>query len=174
MSVPRVAVVTGGNKGIGFAIVKKLVREFDGDVILSACDQTRGQQARSELEKEGLRVIFQPLNISDSESIQQFKQYIEKQYGGLDVLVNNAAIAYKPNSTAPLAEQARETLRVNFTGTLNLCKVLLPLVRPHGRVVNVGSMAGHLKIVKPNLQQQFTSDSLTEEQLEVLMNQFIL
>ncbi|XP_062522439.1 carbonyl reductase [NADPH] 1-like [Corticium candelabrum] len=173
MSASRVAVVTGGNKGIGFAIVKSLATQFEGDVILAARDPSRGQQSQNDLEKQGIRVIYQQLDISNSKSIQEFKNFLEKKYGGLDVLVNNAAISYKPASTAPLAEQARETVCVNFTGTLNVCRALFPLLRPHARVVNVASSAGHLKILKPNLQQQFASDSLTESELEMLMNQFV-
>ncbi|XP_062523086.1 carbonyl reductase [NADPH] 1-like [Corticium candelabrum] len=100
-------------------------------VFVAARDPSRGQQSQTDLEKQGIRVIYQQLDISNSKSIQEFKNFLVKKYGGLDVLVNNAAISYKPASTASLAEQARETVCVNFTGTLNVCRALFPLLRPH-------------------------------------------
>ncbi|XP_067124360.1 carbonyl reductase [NADPH] 1-like [Centruroides vittatus] len=94
MSV-KIAVVTGGNKGIGFAIVKALCQKFDGHVYLTARDEQRGRNAVAELEKLGLKPKFHVLNISSLDSICQFRDYLKQNYGGLDVLVNNAGIAYK-------------------------------------------------------------------------------
>lgn len=62
---------------------------------LSARDETRGKNAVEALEKEGLHPKFHLLDISSSESIKSLAAYLKEQYGGLDVLVNNAAIAYK-------------------------------------------------------------------------------
>lgn len=92
---------------------------------------------------------------------------------GLDVLINNAAMAYKVASTAPFIEQATNTVKTNFTGTVNVTRALLPLMRPGGRIVMVSSSAGRLGILKPHLQEQFTSTSLTEPQLVSLMDQFV-
>lgn len=91
----------------------------------------------------------------------------------MDVLINNAATAYKRASTAPFIEQATNTLKTNFTGTLNITKALLPLVKPGGRIVMVSSSAGRLSIVKPHLQKQFSSATLTEQHLVSLMDQFV-
>ena len=92
---------------------------------------------------------------------------------GIDVLVNNAGIAYKRASTAPFAEQVRVTVNTNFTGTLNVTKALLPLIRPHSRIVMVSSRVGRLGIVKPHLQEKFNSPNLTEAELVALMEQFV-
>ncbi|KAL1437126.1 hypothetical protein MTO96_049117 [Rhipicephalus appendiculatus] len=136
MSSPRVAVVTGSNKGIGFSIVKFLCQQFEGDVFLTARDEKRGKEAVAELNKQLLRPKFHQLDIDDIESIRRFRDFLKSEYGGLDVLVNNAGIAYKQNSTAPVAEQAEVTVKTNFFGTLNVCKEFFPLLRPHARVVN--------------------------------------
>jgi len=64
-------------------------------VLLSARDQTRGQDAAAALEKEGLHPKFHQLDIDDQESINRLRQFLVDTYGGLDVLVNNAGIAYK-------------------------------------------------------------------------------
>ena len=65
------------------------------DVLLLARDQSRGLEAVATLEKEGLHPKFHQLDIDDEESIEKLRQFLVDNYGGLDVLVNNAGIAYK-------------------------------------------------------------------------------
>jgi NAD(P)-dependent dehydrogenase (short-subunit alcohol dehydrogenase family) len=94
-STSRVALVTGSNKGIGFAIVRDLCRQFSGDVILTARDEARGRTAVQQLQAEGLSPRFHQLDIDDLQSIRVLRDFLRKEYGGLDVLVNNAGIAFK-------------------------------------------------------------------------------
>lgn len=89
---------------------------------------------------------------------------------GIDVLVNNAGIAFKMASTVPFIEQAKITITTNFTGTLNVTNALLPLMKAHSRMVMVCSRVG---AIKSDLQEKFDSPSLTEDQLIALMEQFI-
>lgn len=63
--------------------------------IFQARNETRGRNAVKELEKEGLHPKFHLLDISSLESIKSLASYLKEHYGGLDLLVNNAAIAYK-------------------------------------------------------------------------------
>ena len=84
--------------------------------------------------------------------------------------MNNAAIAFKMASTVPFLEQAKVTITTNFTGTLNVTKALLPLMNPHSRMVMVCSRVG---AISADLQQQFDSPHLTEDELIALMEQFI-
>uniref|UniRef100_A0A023GHC5 carbonyl reductase (NADPH) n=1 Tax=Amblyomma triste TaxID=251400 RepID=A0A023GHC5_AMBTT len=174
MSSTRVAVVTGGNKGIGLSIVKFLCQQFDGDVFLTARDEKRGNAAVSELNKQLLRPKFHQLDIDDLESIRKFRDFLKSTYGGLDVLVNNAGIAYKQDSTAPFGEQAEVTVKTNFFGTLNVCKELFPLLRPHARVVNVSSMCGMLqRIPGEELKKKLSNPNITLEELCSLMEEFV-
>ncbi|XP_077555237.1 carbonyl reductase [NADPH] 1-like [Haemaphysalis longicornis] len=174
MSSSRVAVVTGGNKGIGFSIVKFLCQKFDGDVFLTARDEQRGKDAVAELNKQQLHPKFHQLDIDDVSSIQKFRDYLKDTYGGLDVLVNNAGIAYKCASTAPFSEQAEVTVKTNFFGTLNVCKELFPLLRPHARVVNLSSLCGMLnKIPGEELKKKLNNPKITLDELCGLMNEFV-
>ncbi|XP_049641764.1 carbonyl reductase [NADPH] 1 [Suncus etruscus] len=174
-SSPRVALVTGSNKGIGFAIVRELCRQFSGDVMLTARDPGRGQAAVQQLQAEGLSPRFHQLDIDDPQSIRALRDFLVKEYGGLDVLVNNAGIAFKMNDTTPFPIQAEVTMKTNFYGTKAVCAELLPLMKPQGRVVNVSSMVSlrALKSCSPDLQQKFRSDTITEEELVALMNKFV-
>lgn len=90
-----VALVTGANKGIGFAIVRDLCRKFLGDVVLTARDESRGHEAVKQLQTEGLSPRFHQLDIDNPQSIRALRDFLLQEYGGLNVLVNNAGIAFK-------------------------------------------------------------------------------
>ncbi|XP_068126559.1 carbonyl reductase [NADPH] 1-like [Hyperolius riggenbachi] len=172
----RVAVVTGSNKGIGLATVRALCKQFQGDVYLTARNPQLGEEAiRALKEKEGLSPLFHQLDINDPTSIRALRDFLKNKYGGLDVLINNAGIAFKVADTTPFGIQAEVTLRTNFFGTRDVCNELLPLVKPYGRVVNISSMAGPRALAQcsPQLQERFCSDTLTEEELIKLMEKFV-
>ena len=117
---------------------------------------------------------FHSLDIDNQESIDNFAKFIKSTYNGLDILVNNAAIAFKAADTTPFSVQASETIRVNFTGTLNLCKALFPLLRPHATVVNVSSRAGMLKLIHDKtIRNRLKSSDLTVSELVDIMNNFV-
>jgi len=173
-SSKKLAIVTGSNKGIGFAIVRALCKQFDGDVILTSRDEGRGQEAVLALQKEGLQPLFHQLDIDDAASVARLADFVKKNYGGLDVLVNNAGIAYTMASTAPFAEQARVTVKTNFNSTLNVCRTLFPLLRPHARVANVSSTACQsVRKCSTELQTKLKDPGLTMTGLEALISQFV-
>ena len=155
VSSTKVAVVTGANKGIGLAIVRGLCKRFSGDVYLTARSEENGRAAVAQLEAEGLKPKFHQLDITSDESIEALRQYITEKYGGLDLLVNNAGIVYKVKSPVPFLEQATNTLQTNFFGTLNFSNAFLPLIRPHGRIVNISSTASQLSRLQKHLQEKF-------------------
>lgn len=95
MPSTRVAVVTGSNKGIGLAIVQALCKQFSGDVYLTSRDVERGKEAVAKLQEDGLKPLFHQLDINDLQSIRILRDFLKEKYGGLDVLVNNAGIAFK-------------------------------------------------------------------------------
>ncbi|XP_066501741.1 carbonyl reductase 1-like [Hoplias malabaricus] len=173
----KVAVVTGANKGIGFAVVKGLCKAgYNGDVLLTARNEKLGLEALDLLKNEGFKnVLFHKLDICDQTSCLELKKFLEKTYGGLDVLINNAGIAFKVNATEPFGEQAEVTMRTNFWGTLWVCHALLPLLRPNARVVNVSSFVSKRSLDKcsPELQAKFRSTDISEEELCLLMGEFV-
>ncbi|XP_043263412.1 carbonyl reductase [NADPH] 1-like [Colletes gigas] len=169
----RVAVVTGGNKGIGFAIVKGLCKQFDGVVYLTARNVTLGLDAVKQLEEQGLSPKFHQLDVTDENSIKSFRDYLQKTHGGLDVLVNNAAIAFKNAATEPFSLQAEETIRVNYFGLRKVCSILYPLLKPHARVVHLSSSAGRLSLIPGESLRKRLSSKLTEEELDNIMHEFV-
>ncbi|NP_001231661.1 carbonyl reductase [NADPH] 3 [Phacochoerus africanus] len=174
-SYTRVALVTGANKGIGFAIARDLCRQFSGDVVLTSRDAARGRAAVQQLQAEGLSPRFHQLDIDDLQSIRALRDFLRKEYGGLNVLVNNAGIAFKIDDPTPFDIQAEMTLKTNFFGTRNVCIELLPIIKPHGRVVNISSLLGSkaLENCSEDLQEKFRCEALTEEDLVDLMKKFV-
>lgn len=173
----KVAVVTGANKGIGLAIVKGLCKAgFAGDILLTARNEKLGQDAVSALHAEGCKkVVFHQLDICDQGSCLKLRKFLEENYGGVDVLINNAGIAFRQAATEPFGEQAEVTMRTNFWGTLWVCHALLPILRPNARVVNVSSFVSKKSLdqCSPELQAKFRSADMSEEELCLLMGEFV-
>ncbi|XP_037543468.1 carbonyl reductase [NADPH] 1 [Nematolebias whitei] len=171
----KVAVVTGGNKGIGLAIVRALCKQYQGEVYLTARDADRGQAALESLASDGLKALFRQLDIDDLNSVISAAAFFKEKYGGVDVLVNNAGIAFKVADTAPFAVQAEVTLKTNFFATRDMLTHFLPLIKAGGRVVNVSSFVScrSLNQCSPELQQRFRSEDITEDELVGLMQRFV-
>ncbi|GAB5362926.1 hypothetical protein AAMO2058_000840500 [Amorphochlora amoebiformis] len=171
----RIAVVTGGNKGIGFEIARKLAEQKGVKTILTARSTERGAAACDALKKDGLEVQFHLLNIDDKKSIATFSEWIRKEYGGLDILVNNAAVAFKSSDPTPFKGQAAPTLKTNYWGTLDVCEALIPIMREGGNVVNVASRAGTsaLKGMSEERRVEFLDPKMTKEGLGKLCNTFV-
>ena len=139
-----VAVVTGSNKGIGFGIVRALCKKFEGDVYLTSRDETRGREAVEALKKEGLDPKFHVLDIGNEKTVEALRDFMKEKYGGIDVLINNAGIAFKHDATEPFGHQARVTLATNYWANKRTCEILFPVLRPGARVVNMSSSCGYL------------------------------
>jgi len=172
----KVALVTGSNKGIGLAIVRALCQKFTGDVYVSARDVGRGEAAMESLSKEGLNPGFIQLDVTDPTSIIAARNFFKEEYGGLDVLVNNAGIALnKPSERAPIGVQADLILKTNFFGTREVSNELLPIIKPGGRVVNLSSVLGSQALARcsADFQVRFRSDNITEEELVLMMRRFV-
>ncbi|KAI4886810.1 hypothetical protein NFI96_002944 [Prochilodus magdalenae] len=174
----KVAVVTGANKGIGLAIVRGLCKAgYSGDILLTARNEKLGLESLELVKSEGHKnVHFHQLDIRVQSSCLELKKFLEKNYGGLDVLVNNAGIAFKVTATEPFGEQAEVTMRTNFWGTLWVCQALFPLLRPNARVVNVSSFVSKRSLdnCSPELQAKFRSTEISEEELCLLMGEFVI
>ncbi|NXV55508.1 CBR1 reductase, partial [Molothrus ater] len=172
MSNVRVAVVTGSNKGIGLAIVRALCRQFPGDVYLTSRDAGRGQAAVAQLQQEGLHPLFHQLDIDDLQSIRALRDFLKDKYGGLDVLVNNAGIAFKGGKCSPGVLSKDFSLNMSMTENVRRKSLFILF---SGRVVNVSSMVSSsaLRGCSQELQQKFRSDAITEEELVQLMAKFV-
>lgn len=169
----KVAVVTGSNKGLGFAIVKGLCENFKGIVYLTARNERRGLDAVKALKKIGLKPEFHILDVTDSESVKNFADFLKTKHGGLDVLVNNAAIL-EWDEIYPSYEAAKRNIDANYRSLLKIEEYIFPLLRDGARVVNISSACGHLSNLRnKNWIEQLKSPRLTTEELNKFVNQYL-
>jgi NAD(P)-dependent dehydrogenase (short-subunit alcohol dehydrogenase family) len=144
----RVAVVTGGNRGLGLGTVKKLV-SLDYTVVLAARDKISGHAAALEISSDPNRIVFLPLDVSDAGSIQSFAKTVLAQFTAVDVLINNAGIFVDQEVSedpAKLSDSVLKSVQTNTIGPLLLSLAFLPAMRAqnYGRIVNVSSGMGQL------------------------------
>lgn len=149
----RVAVVTGANRGIGFEVARELARA-GLKVVLTCRDEGKGKEAQKQLASEGLDVDARSVDVTEPASIRDLDLYLRKQYGRLDVLVNNAGIMldYFDDKEPVMSiidcdlERVRKTMETNVYGALSMIKELLPLMKEnhYGRIVNVSSGLGQM------------------------------
>jgi len=175
MSALRVF-VTGSNKGVGKSIVKLLLQDKEEKIVyLTSRNVELGEKAVKDFVDNGLHPRYHQLDITNSKSIEALRDHLVKEHGGLDVLVNNAGIAYKSASTAPFSEQAEVTNNCNYFGTLQTCNILFPHIRNNGRVVHVSSMVSQFTYPKlsDSWKSKFGSPNLTIEELSDYMSQFV-
>jgi len=143
----KTALVTGGNRGIGFEVCRQLAaRGFA--VLLTARDAEKSRAAAAKLKSVG-RVEPVVLDVANASSIEKAVADVSSRYDWLDVLINNAGINYDTWETVENAEidgTVIETIRTNLLGPWRMCQAFLPLLRKSraGRIVNVSSESGSL------------------------------
>lgn len=147
-----VALITGANRGLGLETCRQLAKR-GYRVILSSRDADTGRISAEGLGRQGLQVDYHRLDVTDAGGITQLARAIERDYGRLDVLVNNAGVfrdtigSDDPAQDSVFAAELdviRESMETNVYGPLRLCQSLIPLMRGPGRVVNVSSGMGQL------------------------------
>lgn len=147
MAVKKIAAVTGGNKGVGFGACR-LLAKAGARVVLTARDKGRGEEAAAKLRGEGFDVRFHQLDITGDASVKALETYLAKEFGRLDILINNAAILNDRSLTSLTVDldTLKEMMDTNLYGALRVSQALVPLLRksPSGRIVNVSSWFGSM------------------------------
>lgn len=147
----RLAIVTGGNRGIGKEISRQLA-EKGLQVIITCRDEDKGRKAVEEMRQEGLSIEFQVVDVHDRKSIQDMIRRVEHDFGRLDVLVNNAGIIMDRGVSVLDVEESvmKETFETNYFGALRMIQASVPLMKAHryGRIVNISSGLGAFEILQ--------------------------
>jgi NAD(P)-dependent dehydrogenase (short-subunit alcohol dehydrogenase family) len=145
MSNSKLAVVTGANRGIGLEVVRQLSKQ-GFTVILGSREPSKGEAAAREIGRPD--VIARELDVSNDASVRRFAESVAKEFGRVDVLVNNAGFNYDQGQKASTTDlgKVHETLETNLFGAWRMAQVLVPLMKKNkfGRIVNVSSEAGSL------------------------------
>jgi len=121
----RVAVVTGGSVGLGRQMAEGLA-EMGANLVLCARKQERCQQAAEELQKHGVQTLALACDVKDPASIRAVADAAVKQFGRIDILINNAAIFYGIDNFNSTFAYLRKIFDVNYFGTWLMCRAVFP------------------------------------------------
>jgi len=151
----RVAIVTGGAQGFGFAITERFI-EAGAKVIIWDIDENASKETLNKLKSEN--VSYQIVDVTNFEIINKHLIEVEKNFGKIDIFVNNAGIAGMNTTVAeyPLDEW-KKVMNLNLNSVFYCCKGVVPFMikNDYGRIVNIASIAG--KEGNPNASAYSTS-----------------
>lgn len=143
----KIVLITGGNRGIGFAAAKRFLKEAY-IVILTARDEQSGLEAVDKLGGSS-NLFFHTLDVGSDDSVAELSQFMNDKFGRVDVLINNAAINYDTWQNALNADmdQVLETMNINVLGAWRMAQICIPIMKQtgYGRIINLSSGLGAFK-----------------------------
>lgn len=169
----KIALVTGGNQGLGLALVRGLCRALGetGIVYLGARNDERGRAACDLLRGEGLRPEIMAIDVGDDGSVQAAADSLWARHGGIDIVVSNAA--QRISKAAPAADQVAAFINTNNHGTRRMIRAFVPLLRENARFIVVASSFGSLRHLDDRLHPKFNGRALTLDAVEQAMDEYV-
>jgi len=139
----KIAIVTGGGRGIGRGIVLALA-EAGADVAIADVDLESAEGTAGEVASLGREVMVCEVDVADTQSVQRGLDRILSRFGKIDILVNNAGVVQDHVGDEVGGDDFDRCYRVNLRGIWNVSSALVPHFREHGggKIVNIASIAG--------------------------------
>ncbi|WP_437827131.1 SDR family NAD(P)-dependent oxidoreductase [Sorangium sp. So ce1153] len=169
----KIALVTGANQGLGYAMVARLCQDLPpgSTVYLGARDPERGEAAVARLREEGLQPALARLDVTDDASVQALAETVARRHGGIDIVLSNAAA--RMVKELPQAAQVRTLIDTNNHGTYRMIRAFGPLLRDGGRFFVVASSFGSLTRLDPRLHHLFDPATRSLEDIERVMDEYV-
>lgn len=139
----RVAIITGGARGIGRGIALKFAEE-GCSLVIADLVELEAKQTMTEISEKGREGVFVKCDISDSSQVHDMVDQAINRFGKVDILVNNAGIGPPPRSIADVSEEDWDrVLAINLKGVFLCCKVVISHMKKksYGKIINISSMA---------------------------------
>lgn len=173
----KVALISGANKGIGLETARQLGKQGI-TVLLGARDLAKGEAAAEQLKKEGIDVRAVKFDVVNAADIKSAAALVEKEFGKLDILINNAGVMFEPiggNNSSTVSEQVlRDTFETNFFSAVAVTNAFLPLLKKSdaGRIVNVSSILGSLSLHATEGSPIYEAKALAYDSSKAALNSY--
>lgn len=170
----RSIIITGANRGIGYVTIEKLLEEKTSyDIILTARDSQKGQEALTSLLKKHKssqsKLTFQELDVCDSKSIDSFVSWVKNKHNGnIDVVVNNAGVNIEKT-----IQDRLNVININLTGAIELTEKLLPYLSSDGKIIMISSQNGQLSWQGHKIREMLDDSTMTREKFDKITNELI-
>lgn len=140
----KVALITGGDSGIGRAVAVLFAREgADVAIVYLPVEQSDADDTRQAVEKEGRQALLIPGDVRDSQFCRQAVEKTVRQFGKLDILVNNSAFQQHQEGLDEVTEEQWDTtFKTNIYGYFHMTKAALPHLKAGATIINTGSITG--------------------------------
>jgi NAD(P)-dependent dehydrogenase (short-subunit alcohol dehydrogenase family) len=175
----KIALITGGNKGLGFEMARQL-GHAGVTVVLGARDSKKGEAAAEKLRSEGLYAQFVKLDVLERADYAAVGAFLEKKFGRLDILINNAGIAAEGFGAGKIGSTTDElihrTFETNFFAPVALTRELMPLLRksPGARIVNMSSILGSQTLHSDPKSPIYDFKSISYDASKAALNSFTI
>lgn len=173
MDKPKIVLITGGNKGIGFETARQLGK-MGYEILLGSRNEKRGLEAVTLLEKENIKAKTVGLDVTNPNSIFSTVERIEQEYGLLDILINNAGVFLEGDITQSELDLSvlKSTYETNVFGVFSVTKAMLPLLRKSssGRIVNLSSGLGSLALNTDSKSEFYNVNTLAYNSSKTAVN----
>jgi NAD(P)-dependent dehydrogenase (short-subunit alcohol dehydrogenase family) len=175
----KVALITGANKGIGLETARQLGK-LGVTILVGSRDLGRGEEAAEVLRGVGVVARAIKLDVGDEADRAAAAKYIEKEFGRLDILINNAGVMLEgmgANKTSTTSQKAlHETFETNFFAPIALTQALLPLLRKSaaGRIVNLSSILGSNTLHATKGSPIYDAKTFAYDASKVALNSFTI
>jgi 3-oxoacyl-[acyl-carrier protein] reductase len=146
----KVALVTGGSRGIGAAIAKRLAADGASLAITYSKDADAASSVVKAIEQSGGKAIAIQANATDAAAAKSAVEKTVSTFGGLDVLVNNAGTAIPKSFEETSLEEMDRVIDINFRGTMVVTQAALKHMKNGGRIITIGSCVGE-RVMTPGL-----------------------
>ena len=158
-------VITGGNRGIGYGLLKIFSKEHN--VIITVRNKEKGEQALKKFKDLGNILDYVVMDVDSTEMMLNSRGEIKEKLGHVDLLINNAGIFIKEHNLQAIEtsdETILKTFNTNTLGVLRVCKTIVPIMPNGGRIINISSGMGQLE----DMESGFTAYRLSKTALNAL------
>jgi carbonyl reductase 1 len=168
-SMSRIAIVTGANQGLGFALAEGLAQELAPEdvVYLTGRSPDRVRAAAARIARPRAQVRGEVLDVRDGAAVTAFADAIATRHGGVDIVFSNAAARLRP--ATPWAELVGPFVDTNNLGATRMLRGFNPILRPGGRLLIVASDFGSLRRLPARLHERFDTDAMSLDDVDATM-----